>query len=68
MTTKVNAQLDKAVADLLKEVTKGHDQDGKPYTLTDKCKVIDRALKLEGLKASLKDEKWGAGFADDPAE
>ena len=63
--SKVNAVLEKALTDLLKNVTSGHDADGKPYSLTDKCKVIDRVLKLEGLKAKLNDGDWGQGFSDD---
>ena len=31
-------------------------------SITDKTKVIDRALKLEALKAKLSDDEWGSGF------
>jgi hypothetical protein len=36
--------------------------------LTDKSKIIDRALKLEQLKARISDDDWGSGFADDEDE
>ena len=31
-------------------------------SLTDKTKILDRALKLEALKAKISDDEWGAGF------
>jgi hypothetical protein len=37
-------------------------------SLTDKTKILDRALKLEQLKARISDDDWGAGFADDDSE
>jgi len=31
-------------------------------SITDKTKVIDRALKLEAIKLKMSDDEWGAGF------
>jgi uncharacterized glyoxalase superfamily protein PhnB len=31
-------------------------------TITDKTKVIDRALKLEAIKMKMQDDEWGSGF------
>ena len=34
-------------------------------SITDKTKVIDRALSLEKIKMKISDEEWGSGFAID---
>jgi len=34
-------------------------------SITDKMKVIDRALKLEALKMKDSDSEWGSGFGLD---
>lgn len=68
---QVNAKLEKAIGDMLKEVMddKKKDAKGNPlYTLTDRCKVIDRALKLEAIKAKTVDGDYGSGFDDDPED
>ena len=31
-------------------------------SLTDKCKVIDRAVNIEKLKQKISDDEWGSGF------
>jgi len=31
-------------------------------SITDKTKVLDRALKLEAIKLKLSDDEWGAGL------
>lgn len=31
-------------------------------SLTDKCKVIDRAINIEKLKQKISDDEWGSGF------
>jgi hypothetical protein len=31
-------------------------------TISDKTKVIDRALKLEAIKMKMQDDEWGSGF------
>ena len=59
----VNAALETAVNKLLEEVMK--DQTA---SLTDKCKVIDRAINIEKLKQKITDDEWGAGFAADDEE
>lgn len=61
--TTISAELEKAVAKCLKDVM-SPSADNKA-TLTDKMRVIDRALKLEALKAKVQDEAWGKGFFDD---
>lgn len=58
---KINPDLEKAIKDMLKEVTK----KGADITLKDKLSVIDRALKLEAIRAKLDDQDWGAGLTDD---
>jgi hypothetical protein len=34
-------------------------------SITDKTKVLDRALKLEAIKLKLSDDEWGSGFGMD---
>jgi hypothetical protein len=34
-------------------------------SITDKTKVIDRALKLEAIKLKMNDDEWGSGFTLD---
>ncbi len=53
----LSPELDDAVGKLLKEV-----MADPAATLTDKTKVIDRALKLEQIKQKISDEEWGRGF------
>jgi hypothetical protein len=33
-------------------------------SLTDKSKIIDRALKLEAIRLKASDADWGSGFLD----
>jgi len=33
-------------------------------SITEKMKVVDRALKLEALKAKVSDDEYGSGFFD----
>ena len=54
------AALEAAVADMLNSVMKD-----STASLTDKCKVLDRALKLEAIKSKMDDDKFGSGFKDD---
>ena len=57
----INPDLDKFISDLMKQVM--NDPDA---TVTDKVKVLDRALKLEALKMKDADEGYGSGlFGDD---
>lgn len=53
----LNPVLVKAIDDLMKEVMEDDEA-----SLTDKMKVIDRALNLEKIKQKISDDEWGAGF------
>ena len=57
----MNPDLEKAINKLLKEVM----SPSSDTNLTDKMKVIDRAIKLEALKQKMQDEAWGRGFFED---
>ena len=62
-TTGIDQSLEKAIADLLKEVSTNAE-----WTLTDKMKILDRALKLEALKLKMTNDDWGSGFNTDEDE
>jgi hypothetical protein len=62
-TVGIDPSLEKAIADLLKEVPVN-----KEWTLTDKMKILDRALKLEALKLKMTNDDWGSGFNTDEDE
>ena len=53
----ISPALEKAIADLLTSTMLD-----PTASLTDKTKIIDRALKLEALKAKFSDDEWGSGF------
>jgi len=53
----VNPELEDAISKLLREVMQ--DQTA---SLTDKTKVLDRALKLEQIKQKISDDEWSKGF------
>jgi hypothetical protein len=53
----VNPELEAAVNALLVQVMADDS-----YSLTDKCKVIDRAVNIEKLKQKISDDEWGSGF------
>ena len=55
----LNPELEAAISKMLKEV-----MIDPTATITDKTKVIDRALKLEAIKMKMSDDEWGAGFAN----
>jgi hypothetical protein len=59
----VNPELEEAINKLLKEVM----QDSTA-SLTDKTKVLDRALKLEQIKQKISDDEWGKGFFTEEGE
>ncbi len=59
-TKSVNVELEKAIDRLLKEVMKDPNA-----TITDKTKVIDRALKLEAIKQKMDEPDEASGFDDD---
>lgn len=56
----INPALEDAVSSLLKEV-----MADSMASITDKTKVIDRALKLEAIKQKMQDDEWGSGFVVD---
>ena len=58
--TGINPELEKAISELLKATMLD-----PTASLTDKTKILDRALKLEALKARFSDEDWGYGFFGD---
>jgi hypothetical protein len=60
----INPALEKAINELMAAV-----MVDSTASITDKMKVIDRALKLEALKMKDADEGYGAGlFGDDDEE
>ena len=56
----VNPALEEAIETMLTQVMSDPEA-----SITDKTKVIDRALNLEKIKLKISDEEWGAGFAID---
>jgi len=61
--SSVNIDLEKSISKLLKEVMTSTEA-----TLTDKMKVIDRAIKLEALKQKVQDDSYGRGFFNNDDE
>jgi hypothetical protein len=59
----INPDLENAIGTMLIELKTNPD-----WSLTDKMKVLDRALKLEAIKLKIADEGWGAGLLDDDDE
>jgi hypothetical protein len=53
----INPDLEQAISDMLKAV-----MADPMASITDKTKVIDRALKLEAIKLKMSDDEWGSGF------
>ena len=53
----INPDLEEAISKMLKEV-----MTDPMASITDKTKVIDRALKLEAIKLKMSDDEWGSGF------
>jgi len=53
----INPELEKAISTMLAAV-----MIDSTATITDKTKVIDRALKLEAIKMKMQDDEWGSGF------
>jgi hypothetical protein len=56
----INADLEAAINKLMEQVMTDPEA-----SITDKMKVIDRALKLEALKMKDSDSEWGSGFGLD---
>lgn len=53
----VSPELEEAISTLLQQV-----MSDSTASLTDKSKIIDRALKLEQIKQKIADDEWGKGF------
>lgn len=53
----INPDLERFVNALMAEVM----QDTSA-SVTDKVKVLDRALKLEAIKQKVQDDEWGSGL------
>jgi hypothetical protein len=58
-TSGINPELESAISKLLAEVMADPEA-----SLTDKSKIIDRALKLEAIRLKASDADWGSGFLD----
>ena len=58
-TSGINPDLESAISKLLAEVMADPEA-----TLTDKSKIIDRALKLEAIRLKASEAEWGSGFLD----
>jgi hypothetical protein len=56
----INPELEDAINTLMTQV-----MNDPIATITDKMKVVDRALKLEALKLKDSDSEWGSGFVLD---
>jgi hypothetical protein len=59
----INPELEKAINSLMDSVT-----NDPTASITDKMRVIDRALKQEQLKLKDSDSEWGSGFGLDDDE
>jgi len=53
----LNPELESAIEFLLADV-----MNDPEASLTDKCKVLDRAINVEKLKQKISDDEWGSGF------
>ena len=53
----INPELEEAINTLLKET-----MADPTASLTDKMKVIDRALNMEKVKQKISDDEWGSAF------
>lgn len=53
----VNPALEKAIGKMLEQV-----MSDDSVTISDRVKVLDRALKLEALKLRQDQDEWGSGF------
>jgi hypothetical protein len=59
----INIDLENAISELLVKV-----MNDPEASLTDRCKVIDRALNLEKIKQKVDGDSWGEGLFDDDEE
>lgn len=62
--TPAPAKTDEFVSQLEKALTDEWDMIKKndKATSLDRCRIIDRMLKLAQVKAKLQDDNWGSGF------
>ena len=56
----INPDLESAINSMLLDM-----KTNEEWSLTDKMKILDRALKLEAIKLKVSDEGWGSGLLDD---
>ena len=54
----INPELEAAISNTLKAV-----MNDSMASVTEKMKVIDRALKLEAIKLKMESDDWGSGFS-----
>lgn len=54
----INPDLEDAISNTLKSV-----MNDSMASITEKMKVIDRALKLEAIKLKMESDEWGSGFS-----
>lgn len=59
---KINKALEDALAAELKEVAERDDEGKFKYSVVERMRVYDRALKLESIKLKLEDPEWGKEF------
>ena len=57
----INPDLEDAINSMLKDM-----KINEEWSLTDKMKILDRALKLEAIKLKADSDDWGAGLFDSP--
>lgn len=55
----VNSDIEEYISDLMLAI-----KNDAEASLTDKMKVLDRALKWEAIKLKAEDDAWGSGFED----
>lgn len=60
---KVPKYLKDAVEKMIKDAL-----ENEKSSLTDRCKAIDRGLKLAAIEAKLDDPGYGGGFGDDSGD
>lgn len=68
----LNAELEAALAEEVKEISRKHETDGEGhkrgayvYPTVERMRVYDRALKLEQLKLKVDDPEWGSKFREE---
>lgn len=61
-TSKVNIELEKALAEELKSVTTKDHEGNYKFSIVERMRVYDRALKLESIKLKIESPEWGEEF------